>query len=286
MRAMRIKYFFITFALFTFVSCQTQQEKNIELKEFTKHLIELYINDIENLNAKRRKDEIILISNTDSLYFYLDIFSNNTGEYEFDRDDYIGRTMYLGHLVRIFGDNNRIFYSANKNPVRHSRISRNKIEYDPNIWTVCFYRDTTFCKAKTNKGTPSEDISEIEKLSEKYFNVSSVEQNELFQFYEVENSPKFSQGEDYMRKLIHSNFSVHKKGEYDNIPLVVNLIVDKNGNATVKGIMKSSHDAELDLEAIRVSEIICQYDFIPASHRGEKVNVIYPIVFFKGDIMR
>lgn len=56
---MRIKYFFITFVLFTFFSCQTQQEKNIELKEFTERLIELYINDIENLNAKRRKDEII-----------------------------------------------------------------------------------------------------------------------------------------------------------------------------------------------------------------------------------
>jgi len=91
-------------------------------------------------------------------------------------------------------------------------------------------------------------------------------------------------GEDSLRQIISSNFKIHKEGSFGKVPIVVNVIVDKKGKATLDGIVKSSNDTELNNKAIRVARIICQYDFIPASHRGETVKAAYPIVFLKRDI--
>lgn len=137
---------------------------------------------------------------------------------------------------------------------------------------------------RTYKTTLSEDISDIQSLAERYFKVSKTIRNEVYQSYEVENEPKFVFGEYSLRHIVSSKFKKHKEGSFGKIPLVVNIVVDEKGKATFKGIVKSSNDTELDSEAIRVAEIICQYDFLPASHRGEKVKAIYPIVFLRSDI--
>lgn len=137
---------------------------------------------------------------------------------------------------------------------------------------------------RTKKGSVTEDISSIQNLAEKYFKVSQTIENDVYELYEIENEPQFVLGEDSLRHIISSNFKIHKDGNYGKVPLVVNVIVDRNGKATLKEIIKSSNDIELDNEAIRVAEIICQYDFIPASHRGETVVATYSIIFLKSDI--
>jgi len=279
------KIFNIMLMACCFFSCQAKKDNNnVMLTEFTKDLISLYINDVANINAKNRKDEIIVTAVADTSYYYLSVFANNRKEYKFCREDFIGQTMYLGHLVRIFGDESSMFYSVNEKIKKKERCKDNYTEYDPNVWQICFYKDKSFCKMRTYKGSPSEDISEIESLAKKYFKVSQTIKNEVYQSYEVENEPKFVLGEDVLRKLISSNFKIHKEGSFGKVPLVVNIVVDEKGKATLKGIIKSSNDTELDNEAIRVAEIICQYDFIPASHRGETVKAIYPIVFLRSDI--
>lgn len=66
---------------------------------------------------------------------------------------------------------------------------------------------------------------------------------------------------------------------------MVDIVIDKNGKATLKGIAKSSNDTEIDNEALRVAKIVCQYSFVPASHRGEKANAIFPVMFLRSDIV-
>lgn len=268
-----------------FVSCQAKKgDNNVILTDFTKDLISLYINDAINIDAKSRKDEIIVTAVADTSYYYLSVFANNRKEYKFCREDFIGQTLYLGHLVRIFGDESSMFYSVKEKVKKQKPCKDNYTEYDPNVWQICFYKDKSFNKMRTHKTTQNEDISDIQSLAEKYFKVSQTITNEVYQSYEVENEPKFVLGGDSLRSLISSNFKIRKEGNFGKVPIVVNIVVDEKGKATFKGIVKSSNDTELDNEAIRVTEIICQYDFIPASHRGETVKAIYPIVFLRSDI--
>jgi hypothetical protein len=177
-----------------------------------------------------------------------------------------------------------MFYSVNEKIKKQERCMDNYIEYDPNIWQIVFYKDKSFNKMRTYKTIQNKDISDIQSLAEKHFTVSQTIRNEVYQSYEVENEPKFVFGEDSLRQIISSNFKKHKEGSFGKVPLVVNIVVDEKGKALLKGIVKSSNDTDLDNEAIRVTKIICQYDFIPASHRGETVKVIYPILFLRSDI--
>lgn len=283
MRARRIIK--IMFMACCFVSCQVNSgDNNIVLTDFTKDLISLYINDTLNIDVKYRKDEIIVTAVEDTAYHYLSVFANNRKEYKYCGEEYIGQTLYLGHSVRVFGDENPMFYSVTERIKKQKRSKVDYSIYDPNVWQICFNKDESFNKWRTYKTTPNEDISEIHKLAVKYFKASQTTTNDIYKSYEVENEPIFVLGEDVLRELIASNFTKHKQGNFDAIPLAVNIIVDEKGKATFKEIVKSSNDTELDNEAIRVAKIICQYDFIPASHRGETVKAIYPILFLRSDI--
>ncbi len=267
------------------MSCKVKKENNnIILTDFTKELISMYINDLDNRDVKSRKDEIIIISGTDTLRYYLSVFANDSKSYTFCREDFVGQTLYLGHLIRVFGNEDSIFYSIKEKKKHLKKCKEDYVIYDPYVWQVCLYKDLSFCKMRTYKVTPNGDISAIQSLAEKYFKVSETIENEVYNSGEIENDPKFILSEDSLRKIISANFKVHKKGDFGRVPIIVSITVDKNGKSTLKGIIKSSNDIELDNEAVRVAEIICQYDFIPASHRGEKVNAIYPVVFFREDI--
>lgn len=274
----------INIIFITFILSSCQERDNIELTDFTKELVALYISDTDNANVKNRKDEIIIISTMDTLFHYLSIFANDNKAYVFCREDIVGQTIYLGHSIRVFGVQSSSFYSIKEGPEIHKTCRNNSIEYDPSIWHICFRKDMSFYKMRTYKVSPYEDISAIQRLAEKYFEVSEIIYDDIYQSYEVENEPTFILGEDSLRHIISSNFNVYKQGNFGKNPLVVGIIIDKKGRASLSGIIKSSNDTELDDEAIRVAKIICQYDFIPASHRNEFVNVIYPIVFLKNDI--
>lgn len=280
--------FSVIFVICSFTSCQAKKENsNVMLTDFTEELISLYINDVKNLNAKNRKDEIIIISFTDTSYYYLSVFANNSKEYKFCREDFVGQTLYSGHLIRVFGDESTIFYSIKEKSKSQKRCNHIFTEYDPSVWQVCFYKDKSFCKMKTYKVTTDGDISIIQDLAERYFGTSDMlrENDDIYQLGEVEIEPEFSLGEDSLRRLIFSNFKVKNNNVQSNIPVVVGILIDKNGKATLSGISKSSNDKGIDNEALRVTKIICQYEFVPASHRGERVNVLFPVVFLRNDIV-
>jgi hemerythrin superfamily protein len=270
------------------MSCLTKKENNnVVLTDFTKKLISLYINDVENLDARNRKDEIIIISVTDTLYYYLSVFANNSKEYQFCSEDFVGQTLYSGYLIRVFGDESTIFYSVKEMIKAQKRCKDNFTEYDPNVWQICFYKNKSFCKMKTHKVTADEYITAIQSLVEKYFGTSNVDSdsNNIYKSNEIEIAPKFSLGENSLRHLISSNFKIKRDNVQSKIPVVVDIVIDRNGKATLKGIIKSSNDTEIDNEALRVAEIVCQYEFVPASHRGEKVSAVFPVLFLRNDIV-
>ena len=101
----RMKKHIILFVACIFISCSSNKE-SVTLTDFTKELVSMYINDIDNSDVKNIDDEIIIISTTDTLYYYLYIFSNSSKSYKFCREDFIGQTSYLDHLIRVYGDEN------------------------------------------------------------------------------------------------------------------------------------------------------------------------------------
>lgn len=274
-----ISFIFITW----FISCSGNRD--IVLTDFTKELISIYLNDSEHIQAQKRKDEIILISTTDSLYYTLLIFSNNSKSYKYETFDFVGRTIYMGHSIKAFGDKIPIFYSGNNFVKQKRQDIPNMKEYDPSVWQVSFYKDSSFCKIRTYKTTPSENIADIENLAKKYFKISRPSTNEIYQLYEVETEPQFILGNDSLRQIITSNFKRVKRAPMQGkIPVVVDVLIDKHGIAKLIGIRKSSGDTVIDEEALKVAKIICQYKFIPATHRGETVETIFPIMFLDNDV--
>lgn len=274
-----ISFIFIT----RFISCSGNRD--IVLTDFTKELISIYLNDSEHIQAQKRKDEIILISTTDSLYYTLLIFSNNSKSYKYETFDFVGRTIYMGHSIKAFGDKIPIFYSGNNFVKQKRQDIPNMKEYDPSVWQVSFYKDSSFCKMRTYKTTPSENIADIENLAKKYFKISRPSTNEIYQLYEVETEPQFILGNDSLRQIITSNFKRVKRAPMQGkIPVVVDVLIDKHGIAKLIGIRKSSGDTVIDEEALKVAKIICQYKFIPATHRGETVETIFPIMFLDNDV--
>ena len=274
-----ISFIFITW----FISCSGNRD--IVLTDFTKELISIYLNDSEHIQAQKRKDEIILISTTDSLYYTLLIFSNNSKSYKYETFDFVGRTIYMGHSIKAFGDKIPIFYSGNNFVKQKRQDIPNMKEYDPSVWQVSFFKDSSFCKMRTYKTTPSENIADIENLAKKYFKISRPSTNEIYQLYEVETEPQFILGNDSLRQIITSNFKRVKRAPMQGkIPVVVDVLIDKHGIAKLIGIRKSSGDTVIDEEALKVAKIICQYKFIPATHRGETVETIFPIMFLDNDV--
>ena len=274
-----ISFIFITW----FISCSGSRD--IVLTDFTKELISIYLNDSEHIQAQKRKDEIILISTTDSLYYTLLIFSNNSKSYKYETFDFVGRTIYMGHSIKAFGDKIPIFYSGNNFVKQKRQDIPNMKEYDPSVWQVSFYKDSSFCKMRTYKTTPSENIADIENLAKKYFKISRPSTNEIYQLYEVETEPQFILCNDSLRQIITSNFKrVNRAPMQGKIPVVVDVLIDKHGIAKLIGIRKSSGDTVIDEEALKVAKIICQYKFIPATHRGETVETIFPIMFLDNDV--
>ena len=154
-----------------FFACQsTEVDSNIELTEFTKELVSMYVNAEQNIDAINRNDEIIIVSITDDTCYRLALFANNPQDYDYCREDYIGQTTYLGYAVRVFGYENPSFFRLIRKIRKPELCSYNyDWEYDPDVWYICLYKDGSLCTQETEKVAPDEDISEIQTLVEKHF---------------------------------------------------------------------------------------------------------------------
>lgn len=155
-------------------ACQsTEVDSNIELTEFTKELVSMYVNAEQNIDAINRNDEIIIVSITDDTCYRLALFANNPQDYDYCREDYIGQTTYLGYAVRVFGYENPSFFRLIRKIRKPELCSYNyDWEYDPDVWYICLYKDGSLCTQETEKVAPDEGISDIQSLVEKHFGAS------------------------------------------------------------------------------------------------------------------
>lgn len=164
----------IAFAICFFMSCQTRKN-NIELTDFTRELISLYINDPDNFDMTSERGKIIITSNTNKHYHCLSIYFHPRSiyyDYDFGNGNFVGQTTYLGHLIRVYGDESSIFYSV-KDKINTQRRRRNGLddEWNPNVWTLCLHYDMSFCKMRTSKRINNQDVSAMQNLVEKHFRV-------------------------------------------------------------------------------------------------------------------
>jgi len=266
-------------------------KSNIVLSDFTKEFISLYMNELDDYYRRVRdeKVEIIISTYTDTSNYYLEIFFNDLKMYKCWRDDFVGKTSYLWKRVMVYGDMESVFYTVKKElkPQKPCRKVE-YLEYDPPTWTIALNKDLSFCKMRTYKTRIDDDISSIQNLAAKYFKIPETihEDNYIYgREWGAEVGAQFPFYEDHLRRYISSNFKVKKELNYIfRIAVVVSIMIDKNGNAMLVGIARSSDDAEVDAEALRIAEEICKYKFVPATHRGEIVNSYSSIIFFKEDI--
>lgn len=102
-------------------------------------------------------------------------FANNPQDFDYCRDDYIGQTIYIGHNIRVFGEENPSFFRMIRKLRKQEPCSYvQECFYDPDVWYICLYKDGSLCTQETSKVDPDEDISEIQSLVEKHFRVSKT----------------------------------------------------------------------------------------------------------------
>ena len=269
--------------------CSTYKgNDNVNLSDFTQEVITLYLDDSLNIGPKNRNDDIILISSTDSSHFYLTLFSHENNHFCHSQDDYVGTCHYLGHKVKVFGQDSSMFYSL-KNRVlsKTKRYDSSFIcEYDPIVWCVSFYRDTSFDKMRTHKSTVEEEIFDIQTIAKKFYKISKVVDTSVFRFSEVEDMAEIAIGKDSLYKVIKTNFNkglIRSDNDFSR-PIIVELLIDKDGKASVCGFAEKSANNQLNDEAMRVANIISEYDFKPGYHRGQAVKTIYQVLFLKNSL--
>jgi len=149
---------------------------NIVLTDFTKELITLYLNDSLFVRFISHDDEVTLVSFTNPPNFYLNLYSNKSEHYKqicykcFVGDySYLGKTRYAGLSVRVYGEENSLFFSVHGKAPEQRRCKEEWWEYDPIEWCISFNQDTTFCREKTFLSIEDDDITAIEQLVTRYF---------------------------------------------------------------------------------------------------------------------
>ena len=180
------------------------------------------------------------------------------------------------------GGNGRIsvkYLTSERNPFfKATKCTSGPDEDDLRFIQICLNKDKTFCPMFSYYITPSEDISplyELVKSQKIKTNVSDSDLNYIYPAYLVETPSMFKSGLDSLQTIIQKNIKttskVHRR-------VLVNLIVDQNGNATIAGIEKSSGDISTDTRALSIAEMVAKEDFVPAVHRGVVVRSYYTLV--------
>ena len=165
---------------FSLISCMrgwyADRNENIELSEFSKECISLYLNDsIINSFYTQSYDEITLRCYLYDTLMYFNIYQNRSEIYKhicyecFVGDlPYLGRTSYSGKTVRVFGEENPMFLHVYGKARAQGKCRKEYWEFDPIEWFVVFNRDSSFCKAETNLWEET-DMTPVLELANNYF---------------------------------------------------------------------------------------------------------------------
>ncbi len=163
--------------LYSLFACQSPEDiNNIELTEFSKELVSMYVNNEQNIGARNRKDEIIIVSTTSDTCCYLSVFANNSSEYNYCRTDFLGQTMYLGHTVRVFGNEHEAFFSIKRNLKKQEPCFPSYDCYDPNVWFICFKKNgSLYTEIAYQYDELERDLSNLQALVRRHFPSTQTE---------------------------------------------------------------------------------------------------------------
>lgn len=254
------------------------EEPSVKLERFTKEVLSLYISQTDVGN-----DNILAIEcSEDSTHYYALIYADNI---RYSRNEY-NDIIYQNYKVIVSGVNIPYMFYGYYPTSPEIKENINEINYDPLIWQICIYKNGKLCPMHTYKVVPENSIDDIILLAEKHLKGIMVESSDLEHIYsniEVDHPAGFPLGDNELRDIIKTNIRIRSGNLRQFVPVIINLVIDKNGKATISGFLKSSADEEIDKDALRVAEIVCEYQFTPASHRGEKVDVNFALVFLKND---
>lgn len=231
------------------------------MTRFTKTVVILLVQS--TTKQKETSGNVYLSSWSDSSHYYLNV--------QFCEDN-SGSSGGNGRIsVKYLTSERNPFFKANK-------CASDPDEDDLKSIQICLNKDKTFCPMFSYYITPSEDISplyELVKSQKIKINVSESDLNYIYPAYLVETPPMFKSGLDSLHTIIRNNIKttseVHRQ-------VLVNLIVDQNGNATIDGIEKGSGDISTDTRALSIAEIVAKEAFVPAEHRGIAVKSYYTLV--------
>jgi len=157
------------------MSCQPRKG-NIELTDFTKEFISLYVNHSDNFFAKNRRNEVLIRSSTGTLHYNLSILFWDLTPSWYSEEEFLGQTFYSGYRIRVFGKENPILFTVKDDVVRRRRQKDVFLDLsNPNIWGISLHKkDMSLCKIKTFKTRNYRDVSDLENFAKRFFTIADT----------------------------------------------------------------------------------------------------------------
>lgn len=262
------------------VCCLHVVAQTIALTDFTEHVVNAYLE--QSGNTSQSAPVIIHVSN-DGNHCLMQIFEDTLGYYDVLGMDLV---IFNGIELRVSGIRMPFLFTGDlkqRNLKNNNEYDTYNLNYDPKIWHVALHNDGTLCKMFTYKESSDCPINDLIALSEQYLNgvhLTSYDQEYIYDNIMVD-TPAVLRDDKKVQDILEANINLKKRIAYPSVPVVINLIIDKEGRVRVDDFVKKSEDEEVNIEALRLAGIICSYDFEPAKHRGELVQVHYALPFPK-----
>lgn len=256
-------------------------EGDVVLTPFSQAVIQSYSRNYCQLYMK---DPDVLFINVydDQEYSYLYVWGDQKAdkeEYPFTIDHYLGYTRVNKRPIFVSGPLHSFFYKAKR--YQTSPFNGYPCEYDPFEWRIAIRKnDTTYCLMKSNSNSPYVKNEVVDSVALKFYGPSIMTGEEVYTDSDLSPfgvaHPTLSYEE--RQQLIKTKYCFD-----DPLPLnkriIINLLVDKNGYASIHDVEEKSGIKRFDKEAIRMSNEICGYRFTPAQIRNQNVNSIYSLYF-------
>ena len=262
------------------ISACSNNKECVEVSRFCEDLIGAYCDSYRNV-FKEEPSELYMVAATDKEYQYLDLWGDNREKgdiYPFCLKNYLGRVVVNHRPVLVCGPGSTIFYHGKMH--RASPINGRVVEYDPLMWHIVIRkRDTTYCLMKSRSNYPAVNVNIVDSIALSYFSPSIMTGSEVYENSELDvcaRPASFSYEESLILLKTKYRFT-------DRLPknkeIWIDLLIDKEGHASIFHIDQKSRIKCFDNEAMRMASDICNYQFRPAQIRGQNVNTLYHLWF-------
>ena len=230
-----------------------------------------------------RYPEVLFVHvNNDKDYSYMIVWGDDKGDgvnYHFEFKRYCGYITIGNCIVHFSGPLTNIFYKARCHYI--SPFKSDICEYDPLEWRIVVNKsDSTYCYMKSKSNYPCVDVSTIDSIAYHYYRPTALTGNEIYlnsDLDEIGGHPDISYEEC---ETLTNNKYCFREQLPSNKSITIDILVDKNGNASIYKFSEKSGIKLFDNDALEMAQDICKYRFKPARIRGQDVNSIRSLSFY------